>query len=90
MYMIGWIYSVAGARSGVTRGGQKFLEGGKTIVDASNRFKVVSNAVCDDFVQYGKLLGVARVPSRLAAPRGASPSSLVHRRDYQKPSFATS
>ena len=80
--MIGWIYSVAGARSGVTRGRQKFIEGAKTIVDASNRFRVVSNVVCDDFVQSGKLLGVERVPSRLAAPRGTSPSSLVHRRGH--------
>ena len=78
--MIDWIYCDpvrTGSRSGVTRGYQKFLEGTKTIVDASNRFRVVSNVVCDDFVQSGKLLGVERVPSRLAATRGASPSSQV-------------
>ena len=83
--MIDWIYSDpvrTGLRSGVTRGCQKFLEGAKTIVDASNRFRVVSNVVCDDFVQSGKLLGVERVPSRLAAPRGASPSSRVL--DFEK------
>ena len=75
--MIGWIYSVAGARSGVTRGRQKFLEGAKTIVDASNRFRVVSNVVCDDFMQFGSPLGAEQVPARLMAPRGASSSIRV-------------
>ena len=37
-------------------------------MDASNRVKDVSDVVCDDFMQFGKLLGAERVPSRLVAP----------------------
>ena len=70
--MIGWFYSVAGFASLVTRGWQKKLEGGKTVVDASNRFRVVSNVVCDDFMIFGDSLSVKQVPSRLAAPRDGS------------------
>ena len=78
--MIGWFYSDPvriGFASLVTRGWQKSLEGGKTVVDASNRFRVVSNVVCDDFMQYENLLDVEQVPSCLAAPCGASPSTRV-------------
>ena len=53
---------------------QKNLEGTKTIVDTSNRFRVVGDVVCDDFMQFGRLLGAERVPARLAAPHEASPS----------------
>ena len=57
--MIGSIYSDPvgiGFASGVTRGGQKSLEGGKTIVDTSNRFRVVTDVGHDDFVQLGRPL----------------------------------
>ena len=76
--MIGWIYSDSlhtGFVTGVTLGDQKILEGAKTIAGASNRPRVVSNVMCDDFMQWERPLGVARVPSRLAATRGASSSS---------------
>ena len=66
--MIGWFYSVSWRVSGVTRGGQKILEGGKTILDTSNRFRVVTDVVCDDFMHSLRPLGAERVPSRLAAP----------------------
>ena len=78
--MIGWIYSDPvriGFVSGVTRGHQNFLEATKTIVGTSNRFRVVTDVVYDDFMQWERPLGVARVPSRLAATRRASPSSRV-------------
>ena len=67
--MIDWIYSDPvriGFVSGVTRGCQKFVEGAKTIVGASNRFRVVTDVVYDDFMQLERPLGVERVPSRLA------------------------
>ena len=64
--MIGWIYSVAGSWRVVTLSYQKFSEGTKTIVDTSNRSRVVSNVVCDDFMQLERPLGAERVPSRLA------------------------
>ena len=69
--MIGWIYSDPvriGLATGVTRGYQNFLEGTKTIVGTSNRFRVVTDVAYDDFMQLERPLGVARVPSRLAAP----------------------
>ena len=53
-HMIGWIYSDPPGvdfRTAVTAGGQNFLEGGKTVVVASNRFRVVTDVVCDDFMQ---------------------------------------
>ena len=75
--MIGWIYSDplhTGFVTGVTRGRQNFLEGAKiflegakTIVGASNRPRVLTDVPCDDFMQLEGPLGVARVPSRLAA-----------------------
>ena len=69
--MIAWFYSVARIWTGVTTSDQQILEGTKTIVDTSNRFRVVSDVVCDDFMQYENLLDVEQVPSRLAAPCGA-------------------
>ena len=66
--MIAWFYSVARIPTGVTTSDQFFLEGTKTIVDTSNRFRVVGDVVCDDFMQFGRLLGAERVPARLAAP----------------------
>ena len=66
--MIGWIYSVVGIWTGVTRGAQKSLEAPKTIVDTSNRFRAVSDVVCDDFMQFERHTDVKQVPSRLAAP----------------------
>ena len=69
--MIGWIYSVAGARSGVRRDYQKFLETTKTVVDASNRPRIVTNVLCDDFMQLERPWDVEPVPApaaRLAAP----------------------
>ena len=66
--MIGWIYSVAGFYRGVTAAYQKKSEGTKTVVDTSNHFRIVSNVVCDDFMQLERLLGAEQVPSRLAAP----------------------
>ena len=76
--MIDWFYSdprTAGFVTGVTRGRQKILEGAKTIVDTSNRFRVVRDVVCDDFMQFESLLDVKQVRSRLAAACGASPSA---------------
>ena len=70
--MIGWIYSVAGSWRVVRLSYQKISEGTKTIVDTSNRSRVVSNVVCDDFMQLERPLGAEQLPSRLAAPRGAS------------------
>ena len=66
--MIAWFYSVARIPTGVTTSYQFFLEGTKTIVDTSNRFRVVSDVVCDDFMQFVKPLGAEQLPSRLAAP----------------------
>ena len=43
----------------------------------SNRFRVVTEVVYDDFMQLERPLGVERVPSRLVATRGASPSNQV-------------
>ena len=81
--MIGWIYSVSWQVSGVRRGGQKLLEGGKTIVGTSNRFRVVTDVGYDDFMQLGRALGVARVPSRLCDASinhraGEAPESATH------------
>ena len=78
MHMIDWMYSVAGIWTGVTYDVQKFSVGSKTIVDTSNRFRVVSNIMCDDFMHLLRPLGAKQVPSRLAAPPrvpGWSPSS---------------
>ena len=52
----------------MTRGHQKILVATKTIVGTSNRFRVVTDVVYDDFMQWERPLGVTRVPSRLAAP----------------------
>ena len=72
--MIDWFYSDP-VRSGfptvVTTSYQNILEGTKTVVDTSNRFRVVSDVVCDDFMQFVKPLDAEQLPSRLA-PRGAS------------------
>ena len=46
-------------------------------MDTSNRFRVVTEVGYDDFMQWERPLGVAQVPSRLAATRRASPSSRV-------------
>ena len=75
--MIDWFYSDPvriGFASGVTREYQNFLEDTKTIVDASNHPRVVSNIVCDDFVHFGKPMGAEHVPTRLAAPLMSSRS----------------
>ena len=77
--MIGWIYSVAPLATGVTRGCQKKVEGAKTIAGTSNRFRVLTEVAYDDFMQLERPLGVTRVPSRLAAPPRASPSSQTAR-----------
>ena len=80
LHMIGWIYSDpigAGSWRVVTLSYQKISEGTKTIVDTSNRCRVVSNVVCDDFMQLERPLGAEQLPSRLAAPCGASPSTRV-------------
>ena len=37
-------------------------------MDTSNRFRVVSNIVCEDFMHSLRPLGAKQVPSRLAAP----------------------
>ena len=50
-----------------SREGAFFLEGAKTIVGTSNRFRVVTDVGYDDFMQWERPMGVARVPS-LAAP----------------------
>ena len=69
--MIDWFYSDP-VRSGfptvVTTSYQNILEGTKTVVDTSNRFRVVSDVVCDDFMQFVKPLDAEQLPSRLAAP----------------------
>ena len=73
--MIGWIYSDSvgvGSRTVVTAGRQKKIEGAKTTVDTSNRFRVVTDIMYDDFVQFEKSLDVVRHPPRLVAPLGAS------------------
>ena len=70
--MIGGIYSDSvgvGSRTVVTAGRQFFLEGAKTIVDTSNRFRVVTDIMYDDFVQFEKFLDVVRQP---LTPRGAA------------------
>ena len=84
--MIGWIYSVAGFWTGVTRDHQKKLEGTKTIVGASNRFGVVTDVGYDDFMQLGRPLCVVGVLSRLAAPRCASRSSQQRLPETSRPS----
>ena len=61
---------------------QKYLEACKTIVGASNRSRVGTGVVGDDFMDWWRPLDAERVPSRLAATRGVSPSSLVHRRAH--------
>ena len=79
--MIGWIYSDPvriGFDRAVTTSDQNFYEATKTIVDTSNRFRDVSNAVRDEFMDFGDSLGAKQVHARLAAPRGA-PSRLVMR-----------
>ena len=51
--MIGWIYSDpphTGFVTGVRRGRQKFSEGAKTIVGDSNRSRVGTDVMCDDFM----------------------------------------
>ena len=66
--MIAWIYSdpeIVDFRTVVTPGGQKFLEGGKTIVVLSNRFRVDGNVMCDDFMQFERPLGAEQVSARL-------------------------
>ena len=70
-----WILDCGNAR------GAKFSGGGKTIVELSNRFRVVSNVRCDMFMQFESPLGFKQVPSRLLRPRGATPSLQVRRRD---------
>ena len=45
------------------------MEGAKTIVGASNRFRVGTDVIYDDFMQLERPLGVKRAPSRLAATR---------------------
>ena len=72
VYMIDWIYSVAGFWTGVTTLYQNFSQRTKTVLVTSNRFRVVSNIMCDDFMQFGKPLGPEQVPPRLAAPPGVS------------------
>ena len=64
--MIGWIYSDPigiGLATGVRRGGQKFLEGAKTIVELSNRFRVDGNIMCDDFTQFERPLVTVADPT---------------------------
>ena len=68
--MIDWFYSVAGFWTGVTNDVQKFLVTSKTIVNASNRFRVVSNVVCGDFMQFQS----TQTSNKSLAPRGAVPS----------------
>ena len=61
--MIGWSYSDPvrmGLATGVTRGLQTILEGAKTIVGTSIRFRVVTDVVYDDFMQWERPLGVER------------------------------
>ena len=69
--MIGWIYSDPvriGFVTGVTRDDQNFLVTTKTIVGASNRSRVVTDIMYDDFMQLERPLGAEGIPSRLAAP----------------------
>ena len=59
--MIDWFYSDpvrTGFWTGVRNGRQKFLEGAKTIVRTSNRFRVVTDVVYDDFMHLWRPLGV--------------------------------
>ena len=62
LHMIGWIYSVVGFWTVVTAGGQKILEGAKTIVDTSNRSRVVTDVMYDGFMLCEKSLDVVRHP----------------------------
>ena len=55
--MIDWIYSVARIWTGETGGEQIILEVSKTILDHSNRSRVVSDVVYDDFMQLERPLG---------------------------------
>ena len=58
--MIGWIYSDPvriGLRTGVRRDYQKCLEATKTFVDTSNRSRVVTDIMYDDFMQLERPLG---------------------------------
>ena len=67
--MIGWIYSDpvrAGFWTGVRTSYQNFTEHTKTIVDTSNRFRVVRDVVCDDFIRLWRPLGAKQLPSSLA------------------------
>ena len=59
------------------RGGQNFSEGCKKILVTSNRCRIITDVGHDDFMQCERSLGVARVPSRLAATLVASPSNAV-------------
>ena len=64
----------------------------------SNRFRVVSDVVGDDFMQFGRRTDVKQVPSRLAAPHEATwtrPATTAHQRDMtsfteMKPSWRES
>ena len=66
--------------TGVTTSYQKFSEGTKTIQDTSNRFRVVSNVMCDDFMQLESPLGAEQVPYGLAAPPRV-PCTVIQQRD---------
>ena len=78
--MISWIYSDPvrfGFWTGVRFDVQKFLVTSKTIVNASNRFRVVSNVVCDDLMQFGSLPeypDIKQVPSRLVEQSQVPPT----------------
>ena len=72
--MIDWFYSDACSDRAVTNLYQIFLERTKMIRDTSNRSGVVSNVVCDDFMQLERPLGAEQVSACLAVPRDASPS----------------
>ena len=79
--MIDWFYSdhrIVDFVTGVTRAYQKMLEPTKTIVDTSNRPRVVPDVVCDDFMHSERPLSAKQAPSQLAAPWGASASIRVH------------
>ena len=59
--MIDWIYSDPvriGFASGVRRDDQKFIEATKTFVDTSNRSRVVTDIMYDDFMQLERPVGV--------------------------------
>ena len=91
--MIDWFYSDpvrVGFWTGVTNDVQKFLVTSKTIANASNRFRVVSNVVCDDFMQFGEPLGDEQVPARLGATRDASPTIRVRQRGHPAASLGPS